>query len=364
MNKGFIFFIFVLIFSCIEPYDFKIKSPSRSLVVEALITDKSFLESLDYPSDGRYFTVKLRYTGDVVNERPTPATGANIKLQNDLGDEWVYSETEPGVYLLLYDEFKAEPGTKYKLVVTEQEDVYESEWEQLPSIQTPPMGEIGFTETEKDFFVVEANENVLRTIKGIEPHVKLPVNTTGESLYYRWEYDPMWIYAAPLVPKSSPVGTCWATNPFFLTDYTLQEDNVGGYTKSLFFVETVRNYKLLEQFSLLVKQYSMNSDNYFFWKEMKDRATGVGINEIPPYNLKSNYKSNSPEKQVYGYFGVAQEEAKRWYFKLKDLSYYVENTLRADCLIDYGDGPADECLDCREYSGGLATTSRPVWWRK
>jgi hypothetical protein len=364
MKKLYIFFIFLLIFSCIEPYNFKIESPSRSLVVEALITDKSFLETVDYPSDGRYHTVKLRYTGDVVNERPTPASGASVQLHDDLGNQWAYSETTAGLYLLLDSEFKALPDRKYQLVITEQDDVYESQWEQLPTLTPAPMGEIGFTETEKDFFVMEANEWVVRTKKGIETYVTVPVNPTGESIYYRWEYEPTWVYAAPLAARTSPQGICWATSTTFLIDYALQIDNVGGYNKPLFFIPTVRNVKLFEKFSLLVKQYSLSSENYYFWKEMQDRATGVGINEVPPFNLKSNYISKTEGKQVYGYFGVGREQAKRWYFTLKDLSYFVENTLRADCLVNYGGPPAPECFDCREYSDGNATNQRPVWWVK
>jgi hypothetical protein len=281
-----------------------------------------------------------------------------------LGGQWIYTENKPGVYLLLDNNFKALPDRKYRLVITEQDNVYESRWEQLPSLTPPVMGEIGFIETEKDFFVMEANEWVVRTKKGIEPYVEVPANPTGETIYYRWEYEPTWIYVAPLAARTSPQGVCWATSSYFLVDYTLQADNVGGYNKPLFFIETVRNVKLFEKFSLLVKQYALNDGDYYFWKEMQERATGVGINEVPPYNLESNYISKTEGKQVYGYFGVGREQARRWYFTLKDLSYFVENTLKADCLVDYGGPPAPECTDCRQYTDGDATNQKPVWWVK
>jgi len=363
LNKIYFFLVFLLIFSCIEPYDFVIKDDVKSLVIEALISDKSFSETQGFPSDGRYFSAKLTYTGDVVNQRPQPVSAASIALHDDLGGQWPYTETSPGMYLLLDNEFKALPGRQYKLMVQNQGNVYESAWEVLPSVQTPPMGDIGFAETQKDFYVVESSESVVRAKKGIEPFVQVPQNQTGEPLYYMWDYEPMWIYVAPLVARSSPGGRCWATSPSFLNDYGVQVDNIGGYDKSLFFIETVRNIKLFEKFSLLVRQYSLNSKNYFFWKEMKDRATGAGINEIPPYNLESNYSSTNPDKKVFGYFSLAQEQARRWYFDLKQLSYTVENTLRADCLVVYGPGPpAPECVDCREYTDGIATNQRPVWW--
>lgn len=355
--------LFLLVSGCIEPYNFKVETETRSLVVEAFITDKSFVDTRGYPSDGRYFKARVTYSGDVTNERPTPVQGVVVFVEDDQGASWQYIETEPGTYVLADDVFHALPERKYRLTVQTGAEVYQSSWEQLPAARTPVMGDIGFTETEKDVFEVEANETVIRTKKGIEPHVHVSPNTSGESLYYRWEYEPMWIYAAPLAPRSS--GLCWVTGfPWYLNEYELQVDNVGGYDKPLFFIETVRNEKLFEQFSLLVKQYVMDDDYYFFWKEMKDRATGVGINEVPPFNLKSNYTSSNPDKKVFGYFGVAQEQARRWYFSTKDLSYKVENTLKADCLVDYGPGgPAPECRYCESYGDGDPTTVRPTWWQ-
>ena len=110
----------------------------------------------------------------------------------------------------------------------------------------------------------------------------------------------------------------------------------------------------------------MEKDYFFFWKEMKERASASGIFEVPPYNLKTNYSSNPVGKKVYGYFGVAHEQAQRWYFNLKNLSYFVENPLRTQCLDDLSDDNelSPECLDCREYTDGIATNQRPSWWRK
>ena len=43
-----------------EPYEFVIANNEPSLVIEAFVSDKSFKETVDYPSDGRYFAVKSR----------------------------------------------------------------------------------------------------------------------------------------------------------------------------------------------------------------------------------------------------------------------------------------------------------------
>jgi hypothetical protein len=106
----------------------------------------------------------------------------------------------------------------------------------------------------------------------------------------------------------------------------------------------------------------MTDAEFAFWNEMKMQAEGGAINDTPPFNIVSNFV-NKDKKRVSGYFGVSQEQARRWYFNIEDLSYHVVKTLKADCLVDYGPGgPSAGCLDCREYSHGEATTIPPVWW--
>ena len=59
-------------FSCVlmcKRYEFLIENEQPSLVVEGYISDKSYNETLQYPGDGRCFSVKISYTSDVINRR-------------------------------------------------------------------------------------------------------------------------------------------------------------------------------------------------------------------------------------------------------------------------------------------------------
>ncbi|HKZ38414.1 MAG TPA: DUF4249 domain-containing protein [Chryseolinea sp.] len=359
------FVLFLIVAGCIEPYEFVIRNDEPTLVVEAHLSDKSFNETLNYPSDGRYFTVKLSYTGDVLNVRPIVIRHAVVELRSDQNETWQYTETEPGVYALLNDEFKAEQGSQYKLYIElPTEETFESEWESLPTTPAPSMGSIASKETEIKKYEVQAKEEVVVTAKVIKTEINLPENTTGKPIFYRWRFIPHWVYIAPLSPSViSPGHTCWATSPNYLLNYAIQQDNSGGYAKDLFSMETVRNERIFEKFSALVIQHSMTEAHYNFWKDMKDQNQEGAIFDKPPFNLRTNFRSLNGEKSVSGYFGIVNEQATRWYFSIKDLSYFVDNPLRADCLINYGPpGPAPECLDCREYSNGIATNVKPVWW--
>lgn len=349
--------------SCVEPYQFVIKDNEPGLVVEAHISDKSFKETLNYPSDGRYFTVRLTSTSNVTNVRASPIQFAKVQLSNDHGDVWDYSESAPGVYTLFDDEFSAQAGVQYKLIIKLSDDrVVESGWESLPGTAPPAMGEITFHEEDIQKYVVQANEQVLVTAKGIRTKIAIPENTSHDPLYYRWSFVPHWIYKAPLSSAISPGYICWATDPYYIRNYALlQLNNSGNFSKDLFFMETVRNERLFEKFSALVVQHTISEDYYYFWKEMQEQNENGAIFNKPPFNLKSNFRSLTDDKAIAGYFGVVQEQATRWYFDKTELSYYVDNTLMKDCTVPFQD-PAPECFDCREYSFGVATNVKPSWW--
>ena len=318
---------------CVEPYTFVVENEKPTLVVEAVVSDKSYSETLAYPSDGRYFTVKLSTTSAVKNTRPTPVRNARVELHMSDQEPLHYTETMPGLYSLLDSNFQARSGVDYKLrITTQDEEVYESDWESLPALDVPAMGDIGFTEGQKYVFVMEANEWVARRKDIVTVNINVPENSTTSTIHYRWTFSPTWIYRAPLIPPSDPVATCWATEKNFINTYALQKDLKGGYKKPLFELFTVREHRLYEKFSVLVTQYAITEKFYQFWDEMKAQNEGSSLQDTPPFNLETNFRSITGNEMVSGYFGVAYEQARRWYFSKDDLSYYVENTLAADCL--------------------------------
>ncbi len=357
--------LFYLMGGCVEPYKFVITDIESSLVVEAFISDKSWRETVEYPSDGRYFTAKLSRTGDVTNVRSEPVSFASVVLENDRGASWQYSESseETGVYSLLDEDFKAEQGVQYKLTVRlPDERTYESTWQALPSASEPPMGEINYQEVQYKKYAIQANKEVIVTVNGIQTLISLPQNNSGTTLFYKWNFYPTWIYIAPLSPSAILPGyRCWVSTPYYLRDYMLQGDNVGGYNKDLFRMETIRNERIFERFSALIVQYAMTKDYFTFWKEMQEQNQDGAILDKPPFNLHTNFREKNDEGKVYGYFGVVHEQARRWYFEKDQLSYFVVNTLKKDCTVPYQD-PGPSCFDCREYTFGNPSNVRPAWW--
>jgi hypothetical protein len=362
LKKAACIILFLAATACVERFHFVIDDNAPSLVVEAFLSDKSYSETLMYPSDGRYFTVKLSHTSDVINIRPEMIGNANVELHSDRGDMWEYTESAAtdGTYELLLDDFKAEPSVKYKLYIRLPNDqVYESEWEGLPANATPPIGQIGFKETVIEKYAIQANEEVIISVKAIETHISLPENTTGSTLFYRWAFVPHWKFTAQFSSVVLPGHTCWMTTPYYIMHYTVQKDLSGGYKKKLFEIETVRNERIFEKFSALIVQYSMTEPYFNFWSEMRELNQEASIVDKPPFNLATNIHSLDGEKRVSGYFGVVNEQATRWWFTRDDLSYYVQNNY---CQNDYGGPVPSECVDCRQYQRAEASNVKPWWW--
>ena len=144
--------IFIVCMGCIEPYEFVVKNDKPALVVEGYISNVSYNESVEYPSNGHYFTIELRKTSDVTNLKDEVISNASVKLVNDAREEWIYIESsiEPGKYLLNNKNFKAIAGHGYQLQIELPDgSFYTSEWEKLPKAAPTSIGSIGFEKSHK-----------------------------------------------------------------------------------------------------------------------------------------------------------------------------------------------------------------------
>ena len=360
--------LIILLFTfCIEPYNFKIENTGPGIVVEGYISDISFNESKNYPSDGRYFEVKLSETSEVTNIVNKPVMGASIFLTDDFDNAWYYNEdySRPGIYRLFDEDFKAEKGIGYKLIlILPNGETYESAVEQLPQNKPDPIGQVAFSETKRLVFIYKSGEKTIDEIDAIDISIDVPKNSTSEKLYCKWIVTPTWVYKAPFTRASEPIHTCWINEPFYLNDYQMNEVANGDYQQYLTYIQTTANERIFKQFSLLVTQVNMSPDYYNYWKELKAQSKRGQIFDPPPFNLKTNFKQPDGEELVSGYFGVVYEQATRWYFNKDQLSYpVIDNTLDL-CNIVYGPGAkgGPACYNCLDYTPGVSTNIKPPWW--
>ncbi|MCK5781351.1 MAG: DUF4249 family protein [Flavobacteriales bacterium] len=370
MGRYVLFILFIIsVSSCQERYDFVIVNKTEGVVIEAFISDKSFNSTLSYPSDGRYFTVKLSKLSDVTNEKNESISGARVFIIDGDGNEIRYTENhETEEYVLLDKDFAAEPGQSYKLLVNlHSGEVFSSDWAQLPTSSTE-VGEVTFIETSRDEYVwVDTDVKEFRSFEGIDVSVKVPKNTSGDMLFYKWDYDPYWVFVASMLDRDHPNKTCWVSSPYYLEHFNMQKDIIGDYSKKMFFVRTIGNSKIYEYFSVLIIQTVLSEEYYNFWKDFNVQSQNGGLFDQPPFNLPTNYSTENSEKSVNGFFGVVNENAKRWVFDKAELSYPVYNDLLEICILEselpgppMGPTPCDNCT----YAEGDSENKPPNWWGK
>ncbi|UII27986.1 DUF4249 domain-containing protein [Fulvivirga maritima] len=352
------------ILSCVESYEFDTKNQEPGVVVESYISNKSYNDTKCYPSEGRYFKVLLKYNSLPSNVRDSSIANAIVMLESSSGSTWFYTEIDKGAYSLLDDDFKATYEQQYRLNITLPNNTeITSSWQKLPTPDTQ-LGEVHFEETILRSYIDKGDEKQLEENDGIN----VRINTTADSnQYYKWQFEPLWLYKAPYASIGTPGYQCWIKGTYYLNDYQLKNISADNSDANLFSLEITGNEKIYEYFSVLITQQVMNSNSYNFWMEMKEQNQNSGLFDEPPVSLQTNYTSSDKSIPVFGYFSVYTENATRWVFDKDKLSYPIENDLRAQCdshICVGGPCPPPSCSDCLLYMNGSPTNSAPEWWEE
>jgi hypothetical protein len=118
------------------------------------------------------------------------------------------------------------------------------------------------------------------------------------------------------VPDTSIYGICYITNELFqIHSMSLGNLEFGHYVKKTFsFVPNyVREQKLHHKYSLLVKQYSLGEEAFYYWNELKKNSQEQGsLFDRQPALLESNIRNVNDETEiVLGFFSMTGMVEKR-----------------------------------------------------
>ncbi len=360
-----LYILFLLVLTaCIDPIEFDADNEPPRVVIEGVISNISMNERASLPEDATPFYVKVQYTGPVNNERNPLVTNALVELHDDMGSSWSYApDPETGLYFMPFDEFAAQDGRSYFIEVTMPTgEVYRSEPEQMRT--APSLESVDYSLTSRLEAVDVGGEIVFQEQEGLILSAEVPEHDADEQYYYRYKVKPSWVYVAPLPPDNSPVKTCYVTNIYYFQKIITQRDASGGYPLDLFFLETVGNLRLLDDFTTYVTQYSMTRESYEFWEQLAlQQESGGNIFDPPPFELTSNlYNVNNPDEKVSGFFSVVHESSVRWYINESELPYRVDPGIERCASFPV----TDDCVSCLRYRGGSSsnTTEKPSWWRE
>jgi hypothetical protein len=139
--------------------------------------------------------------------------------------------------------------------------------------------------------------------------------------FYRWAYSETWEIR---LPHNVGNKVCWRTensNYVILKNSSLLEENrVVGFP-----VKTIKNPidRLTVKYSILVKQYSLNEDEYVYWEALKtslDQQGGL-YDIIPPIIPNNIYCVEKPNEKTLGYFSVSAISSRRLFIKDKFIGY-------------------------------------------
>jgi len=91
--------------------------------------------------------------------------------------------------------------------------------------------------------------------------------------------------------------------------------------------------RLSVKYSILVNQFSLNEDEYFYWERLKNTIDQTGgLYDLIPATIPNNiYCLEEPYKKVLGYFSVSAMSSKRLF--IKD-NFAGINTMYERCLSD------------------------------
>ncbi len=377
-SKG-AFFLFSCIFilllaGCVDPYEPPaIQANNYFLVVEG------FINTGEGPTEFTLSrTARLADTARIKAER-----GAEVSVEGKDSDKrFRLQEKESGVYTM--DPYNFSKEEEYRLrIKTAGGREYLSEF--VPIKESPAIDSISWRRIGDD--------------------VQIYVNTHDpdeETRYYRWDFLETWeIHSAFYSKLKYENGELKDRHPDSLIYYCWQSDNsdriqIGSSAKlaeDIIYRQPVtkvslKSWKLVEKYSINVKQYALTEGAYLYFEQMKKNSEQLGSFFDPqPSEISGNIKCiNDPDEPVIGFVYASSTEEKRIFIESKEIpdwqfhsyifecnqmlvnvtsdsmEYYFDYMfyvpIEYDILTDTHLASTKYCTDCRERG----TTTKPDFW--
>ena len=378
-NKFYIILSLVLLcVSCVEPFEPVLEESHEVLVISGMVTDRPGPHKVTVSLSSNYKQPVFQGVDFCI-----------VAVVNQDGDMVHYSNTGEGVYVADLPDSFLEVGDAASLqVITQDYQVYLSSYDTI--LACPELDsvyyELGYQETPDPEFT--------------RPGIQFYLDMSGKSTDSRniiWQADETWEYWASLYGthilrdwgnseafKTGPIFKCWKQAPL---DYVYI-----GSTRSLSANELSRlplNFvsnetdRLSVSYSLHVKQQSLSSQAYDYWRRMNDQSVeSGGMYEKQPASVAGNiYNVGDPEEVVLGCFYATQLREQRLFVHNNNLFEFNVPHIKCEYqpmssigvlgpelfpvyIYNPGNfqpsfwGP-EECFDCRVQGG---TTKEPEYW--
>ncbi|MFY0626724.1 MAG: DUF4249 domain-containing protein [Reichenbachiella sp.] len=341
--KGFIyFFIAFSLTSCVDPYEFTIEENLEVLIIDAVLTDEQKAHKV-------ILSKSRGLTNDQQLDTISYVSGANVWIEDDNQLVTYYHEGLNGTYET-ENSFAGITGQTYVLhVETPDGKHFESSREILqPGI---PMDSIYAVYDER----LSTEETAL--LKGIQFFVDTK-NISQPNMNFRYEYSESYKIVSPLiseyvmdytneeiVPREVPINICYKT----IHSNQIQTATTSGLSSPEIAELPIRyatsdEPQMRNEYMLVVKQHSISSNAYQFYKNLRENNESAGsfFDKQKGTVLGNITEVGNNEATVMGYFEVGGVSSIKRHFENAD---FARLGLRTN--VDYGlcESPLEVGLD-------------------
>ncbi len=305
----------LLAFNCVDPFEVQTNGFESSIVIEGTITDQNetqrILVSQTFPLD----TVLM-----------SGVSNAKVSILDSNGGVYPFTEENTGEYTS-NTSFAAEAGLLYTLrVETSDGRIYLSEDTPVPAATS-----IENLYAERDF-KDNTEEGMFIYVDSYDP--------TGESKYYRYEYEETYKIIAPfwssgdinviagypnpqfsIVPRSQEEQICYNTiksNTIIQKNTTsLSEDRISKFPVRFINRD---NFILRHRYSIMVKQYVQSRAAFAYYETLEKLSGSESLfSQLQTGFVEGNIfaEANRSEK-VIGFFQVSTVSEERLFFNYTD----------------------------------------------
>jgi len=320
MKRILAFLLLVTAASCIDPYILNLKNYKSLLVVEGLITNEN-----------SSYKIKLCRTTSQVDSAPEMITDANAYIIDGDSIKMHLQNIGEGYYKTDSTLFKGVVGQTYTLqILTSDGKEYRSE--ECTMLPVAGIDRIYYEKGE------EISGNQGESFTGLEILLNSG-DAPGMDQYLRWTFEEVWkiilpspqqnlytvvndtTFSFPGVAEVNAV--CWKKyqSDEIITNSVLSGEANSQAGQQIQFIAPVKSDRLTQEYSILVKQYSVSKEEYDFWNNLKKVGEAGGdIFDSQPYTVISNiHNVNDANEKVLGFFEVSAVSQKRIYLTAHEL---------------------------------------------
>lgn len=325
--------ITILLYSCVDRFIPDIQDGQQQfLVVDGLISNQP----------GPYY-VNITLSSSLDNENTT-LSGVNVSIESETGENENLTEISPGRYAT--SSIQGVVGNSYRLNLVYQSAQFQSTWEKiLPSAE---IDSVSFEEQLKGTTDKEIE------VAGLQFYVYSHSQPDGPE-YFRFEWEEVWRIGVRWPPSYLFLGndlftnnpdirsTCWRyNNPANINIATTTGLSNNRLTKHPLQFITPEEERYSRRYSLNVKQYSLDEEEYIFWKNLQESNEEIGsLFDRQPATVIGNISSiNESDDVILGYFSangvtesrkyVSSTEVSSKLFLIPNFCAELDSVLKAD----------------------------------